>query len=106
MNEQLKLRYRPIRSLKTKLNSTGTIQSHILEEISPKVTNPQLNPRCLAEFISKYSQPFKLGYAAGIRTPSSRLFPCTARNVNKFLKALSFRAGLDAYRVLDGPQDG
>jgi len=25
---------------------------------------------------------------------SSRLFPCTARNVNKFLKALSFRAGL------------
>ena len=25
---------------------------------------------------------------------SSRLFPCTARNVNKFLKTLSFRAGL------------
>ncbi|MHA1711556.1 MAG: tyrosine-type recombinase/integrase, partial [Candidatus Freyarchaeota archaeon] len=26
--------------------------------------------------------------------PSSRLFPCTARNVNKFLKTLSFRAGI------------
>lgn len=27
--------------------------------------------------------------------PQSRLFPCTARNVNKFLRSLSIRAGLD-----------
>ena len=60
-----------------------------MRKYPPKVTNPQLNPRCLADLLINYSRPSKLGYAA-----SSQLFPCTARNVNKFLKALSFRAGL------------